>query len=633
MPGAERLQPTKPHGPGPSRVAAKSRFARWRSAADPASASAKSTLSLLAIASAALLLLSSLLHILGPMLADFHTFGFHDWDAETSYRYVSVLSLKKYGEGPWWNPWLCGGVPAFGDAEAASNFLSPYLPLYLLTDVRVAFRIEVIGAALTGLSGAFLLARRFSKSAALCGFLAALYVLNGRWALQAAAGHTWHLQYGLLPWAFFFYERALEPGRLRNVVGAGVALACMVLWGGIYPLPQAALLLSVYSLLLALGLKSTRPLLVLALAGLISIGLAAPKLFAIIDHMSDVPRLIESREVIGLAELLVMFTSLDQRFGSRPTRVPAYNWHEWGIYIGPLGVLSLLVALVFARGARGQALKITGMLCLLLGFGAFNPYAPWALLHPLPVFASQHVPSRFHYPMLLLLGLAFLTVLGPRLDRLIDRAPWLDLLLLLPLSLFCRDLARVAREPMEQAFWMEMPDRIESRPFEQHVNAVVNYKRRDWAVPQLLAMMANTGIIKGYGVDTAFVPAAVGRESPVYRGTVYLEAGPGTTQLSAWSPSHAEVTVQGASPGSLVVYNMNYDSSWRANGAPAIDYQGLVAARLESGTDRVTFRYFPRTLWFSIPLSLLTLSASAWLCRFGLPRWARKRWATRRELC
>jgi hypothetical protein len=568
----------------------------------------------LAIAGAAGLLLVSLFRILAPMLADFRTFGFHDWDVQTSWRYITALSLKHYGEAPWWNPWQCGGFPAFGDVEDASNFLSPYLPLYLLTDVRVAFRLEVIGAAVIGLSGAFLLARRFTKSAALCGFLAALYVLNGRWALQAAAGHTWHLQYGLLPWAFLFYERALTPGKLRNVVGTGAALACMVLWGGIYPLPQSALLLSCYALLLAVATRSARPLLALGLAGLIAIGLSAPKLFAILDHMSNVPRLIESREVIGLAELLVMFTSPDQRFGSRPVRVPAYNWHEWGIYIGPLGVLILCISVVFARGPRGQSLKITGLLCLLLGFGAFHENAPWARLHTLPVFASQHVPSRFHYPMLLLLGAAFLTAVGPRVDRWLERFRWLDVALLIPLALFCTDLAHVSQQPMAQAFWMEKPEQIPERPFEQHVNPIVNYQRRDWAQPQLLAMMANVGIIKCYGVDPKFSPAALGVEDPKYRGGVYLENSSGTAQISAWSPNHAEVSVAGAEPGALVVYNMNYDASWRANGKPALDHAGLVAARMPEGSGHVTFRYFPRTLCFSIPLALLTLLACSWFC-------------------
>lgn len=567
----------------------------------------------LALLGAAIVLLAALFHILGPMLEDFHTYGFHDWDVESAYRYITVVSLKQYHEGPWWHPWLCGGFPAFGDTETASNLFSPYLPLYLLTDLRVAIRLEVVGDALIGLLGTFLLARRFSKSAALCALIAALYVLNGRWALQAAAGHTWHMQYGLLPWALLFYERALEPGRMRNAIGTGVAFACMVLWGGIYPLPQSAFILCVYALLLTAFTRSPRPLMALAIAGGVAIGLGAPKLFAIMDRLGRAPRLIDSREVIGLADLLVMFTAPEQHFGARPVRTPAYNWHEWGIYIGPLGVALLCVAVIFAAGKRGQPLKITALLLLLMGFGAFHPAAPWALLHQAPVFASQHVPSRWHYPMLLLLGLAFLTVVAPHVDRWLERAPAVDLLLLLPLALFCMDISHVARQPFEQAFWMEKPDQIPALTlFEHHTSGPVNYIRKDWAPPMLLSMMANTGVIKCYGVDADFKPSAVAADAPGYRGRVYIAEGTGTAEISDWSPNRAVVRVAGARAGSLVVYNMNYDASWRANGEPAISYEGLVATRLTGDVAQVTFSYFPRTLRYSVLLFLFTLGVTVW---------------------
>lgn len=555
------------------------------------------------------------------MLEDFHSYGFHDWDLESSYRYITVLSLKRYHEGPWWQPWMCGGFPAFGDAESATNLFSPYLPLYLWADLRVAIRLEVVGAALTALLGTFLLARRFSKSAALCALVAALYVLNGRWALQAAAGHTWHLQYGLLPWALFFYERALEPGRLRSAIGTGVMLACMVLWGGIYPLPQSTLILCLYAVLVAVSTRSLRPLRALGIAGAVAVGLGAPKLFAVLDRLDRVPRLIESREVIGLADLLVMFTAPDQHFGVRPIRTPAYNWHEWGIYIGPVGVALLCVAVVFARGRHGQPFKIIGLVLLLLGFGAFHQNAPWALLHELPVFSQQHVPSRFHYPMLLLFGLAFVTVVGPVLDRQLRVAPWLDVLLLVPLWLFCLDIGRVARQPFEQAFWMEAPDEIPAPPlFEHRSNSPVNYKRRDWAQPMLLSMMANTGVIKCYGI-MHFEPSALAADAPGYRGRVYVAEGSGEAQITDWSPNSARVRVAGGAPGSVVAYNMNYDPSWRVNGEPALEYRGLVAARLSGNETELDFRYFPRTLRLTLPVFLLT--AVGCVLAFRRPRWLR----------
>ena len=77
------------------------------------------------------MLVGSLLYVLGPMLEDFSTYGFHDWDVETAYRYITVVSLREHGEGPWWQPYMCGGVPAFGHVEGRVESrlaVSPALP-------------------------------------------------------------------------------------------------------------------------------------------------------------------------------------------------------------------------------------------------------------------------------------------------------------------------------------------------------------------------------------------------------------------------------------------------------------------------------------------------------------------------
>jgi hypothetical protein len=60
---------------------------------------------------------------------------------------------------------------------------------------------------------------------------------------------------------------------------------------------------------------------------------------------------------------------------------------------------------------------------------------------------------------------------------------------------------------------------------------------------------------------------------------------------------------------------MNYDASWRANGEPALDHDGLVATRLKGDVAQVTFRYFPRTLRYSWLLFVLTLGLIGWALR------------------
>ena len=563
------------------------------------------------------LLVGSLVYVLYPMLEDFSTYGFHDWDVETAYRYITAVSLREHGELPWWQPYMCGGVPAWGYVEGASNLVSPYLPLYLLTDVRTAIRLEVLGQGLVGLAGTYLFAGCFTRSAALRALLAAIFVLNGRWALQAAVGHTWHLQYGLLPWVFWCFERAQAPGKLRWAVGAGAVLALQCFWGAIYPLPHTALLLSGYALLIALFGATFRPLVALAIAGPVALGLSAPKLFAVVDHMSDVPRLIESKEVIGVAELVVMLTAPDQRYGVHSVRVPAYNWHEWGLYIGGGGLFVLVLGVLFARGPREHALKILGLLCLLLGFGAFHPSAPWSLLHRLPFFASQHVPSRFHFPMLLLLGAAFVAFAASHIDELVRRRPWFDLVLLVPVAVIAWDMARFSRTPFEQAFWMQAPETLRrAEVFEHRLNPPVQYVRRDWAAPILLAMFANQGVIRCYGFDPDFAPGAIPKESAEYQGLAWVAEGSGRARVVEWTTNRAVVEVSGASPDAVVAYDMNFDSSWYADDRPALDHDGVVAGRLAPGASRIEFSYVPRTLAPSLALFFATLAACLWRRRY-----------------
>jgi hypothetical protein len=562
----------------------------------------------LATAVAACVLVGLLQHVLGPMLADFSTYGFHDWDVATAYRYITVLSLS-HGEAPWWHPYLCGGVQAWGYSEGATNFVSPYLPLYYWADVRTAIRVEVFGQGLLGLAGAYAFASSFTTSRALRAFLAALWVLNGRWALQAAVGHTWHLQYALLPWALFFFERALARPNLRWAAAAGSMLALQCYWGGIYPLPHTALFLALYALLRAGLERSSRALVALGVVAFVSVGLSAPKLFAALDQLQVLPRLIESKEVIDLADLYAMLTLPDQRYGVHPIRVPAYNWHEWGIYVGPVGVLALAIGVGYSRGAAGNAYRILGLLALMLGLGAFHPASPWALLHELPLFASQHVPSRFHYPMLLFLGAAFVIGIKEGLESRLRVRPWLDAALLVPVALFGWDLARYSRTPFEQAFWMRAPENIQrAEVFEHRMRSPVSYVARDWAEPALLPMFANVGVVRCYGVDPAFKPHVVPRGMRNYRGTTFVD-GEGDADIVDWTPNRAVVELAGVTPGELVVYNMNYDASWRANGEAALSYRGLVAARAPATGTRIEFRYVPRTLAWSLPLFLLTLAA------------------------
>jgi hypothetical protein len=570
-----------------------------------------------------LVLTLALAYALTPFFTDLKTFGFHDWDSHAAYRYITLLALR-HGEGPWWHPYISGGYPAWGYVEGATNFVSPYLPIYLLFPIQIAVRLETLGSTVTALVGAYLLTSRFTCSSALRALVAVLFALNGRWALQMTAGHTWHMRYALLPWVFWVFDMAVERRKLGWAVYAGMIMALMIYMGGIYPAPHTALTLGVYALVVSVLYRSLEPLVALAVVGATAFGFSAPKLLPMFATMSRTPRTIPSPETVDIGQLLVMMTEHNQPFYGKPAPVPIHGWHEYGLYIGWVGVAVIAVGVLFARRPRGQALRMAGLVALLLGMGSFHPSAPWSLLHQLPMFASQWVPSRYLYPMVLLLGLAFVSAVGPWVDRKIGRHAWLDLALLVPVMWVAFDLAGVAKETMSITFHLLPPSEIpQSAEFHQELRSPYQYKNPDpHAESVLLAMFANVGVVLAYGTPLFEGGHATARGSPDYRGEAYVAEGPGEARIVRWTTNSATVEVSGADPGALVVYNQNADPGWSADGKIAVEWKHLVAAPAPpSGSGRVVFRYYPPGLNRGLAVFFLTA-----LVALGLP-WARRRFS------
>jgi hypothetical protein len=572
---------------------------------------------------AVLFLAEGLRRLFGPLFEDLANYGIHDWDGASAYRFVAPVAAR-YFEAPWWNPFSCGGISSWGYPEGSTNFISPYYPIYLIFKVQVAERIEVVGQTVLCLVGTYLLAGRFTRSVAARLVVAILYGMNGRWTMQGSMGHTWHLQYALFPLAFYYFDKALEPGRWRQALGTGVVFALMVYWGGIYPLPHAALSLTFYAVLLSLFRWTWRPLPALAVAGVSAFGLSAPKLLAIGDLMSRYPRKTASDEVTGPAELWTFFTDPTQSstHGIFPT--PAWGWHEYGAYIGYGGVLVLVVGLVLGLERRALAFKLIGLFYILVSFGQFHRFAPWSILHALPVFSSQHVPSRSIQPAILFIGLAFASFFGRRLDRAIERKPWLDLVFLVPVVFLMTDLTTNGVLSTTHIFSKKISSFTRSSTFHHQHLPDAAYYPQDWDGQNIPAMLQNVGSLKCYGYGTIEV-GAIARGSVGYHGEASFVEGEGKATVTRWSLNQAVVEYAGATPGSTLVYNMNYDASWSANGERALDVSNRVGTRVTADHGRVVFRYFPRTLKYGLLIFVVTAVAALWPQLRRLVAWAKAR--------
>ncbi len=554
-----------------------------------------------------------ILLVVSPLLAHPWTFGLHNWDQMNTQREVVVKSLLRFHQFPFWDPYECGGHPAWGSLESDPIVVSPWLPVYLLAPLPIAIRIEIIVSAFWSALGCWMLASRFTRSVALRALLAIAVAVNSRWALQIAAGHTWHLLYGLVPWILYLFDRAIETGApparsRRDLLLAALCLSAMVYADAIYPVPHVAFLLGLYALLMARTGRSWQPIRALAAAFAMAVGFAGPKLLPLAEQLMRYPRHIRSEEAIWPQDIVKILT---WRVGDIISTTSFINgqWHEWGLYLGWLGLGLLVAGVIASRGPRERALKWAGFVMLLFVIGGFHQLTPWRLFHLVPIFKSQHVPSRWLYTAVITLGCVAVSGAEGWLARAGKRRALYEVVLGFKVAAaVALDMGLVARMPIAQSFVNPVPSLQDSAPPFHMVHRLPpkpNYQACLWDVSTLPGVLDNVGTLEcdtdnGLHItqrdETGRMPGvgAWGDDDPEYLGEAYVPEGGARATIVSWTPNEVEVRVDGAHAGDHLVMNQNWDPDWTAGGAPAVAYHDAVATVLSAPDQTVRFRYWPQ---------------------------------------
>ncbi|MGM0592580.1 MAG: hypothetical protein ACQETI_13325, partial [Halobacteriota archaeon] len=103
--------------------------------------------------------------VTAPLYENISNWGVHEFPPHIISSAVSKESIVQYSEFPFFNKYVCGGVPLFSNPQ--SRIFSPFFVLHLLLDVYVAIKLEIAIHLLIGLLGMYALGRffRFSVSA------------------------------------------------------------------------------------------------------------------------------------------------------------------------------------------------------------------------------------------------------------------------------------------------------------------------------------------------------------------------------------------------------------------------------------------------------------------------------------
>jgi len=606
-----------------------------------------------------LALAAGALAISGEVLRGLDHWGRYDWDYHFFQGFSIYRSLLEFREPPLWNPWYMGGVPAIGNFQ--SPFPSPWLLLDLGVGPVVAIKLKIVAHYAIGVAGMYWMARQLRLSRLASVYASGTFFFSTWLALRVHSGHLTYLSTAYLPYVVGFLARSRARRDSRDAIWAGGIVALMILQGGVYDVIFTAFVSGFLALAWSLQGRTTWPLVVAVLIGAWGFGLAAVKLLPVASYMRENSRTTEvggnpaylgqdpgakvggktledfrkNQEVVETVDevdvgpegserplrlhkppskwdLLTFavkaFLGREQRSNRYYKPLQTFGWHEYGVYIGPLAVGLAALSVVLAWRTSWPWL-VTAALCFVAAGGNFGWFAPWTLIHRLPVFGSMHCPSRFLMPCIFAATVAAGYALdairqklgGSRTGR---RTRFVDSVLGLLVAAALVDSVAVARSSIRGVFPLPPP------VIEPRQPVIVTSEAAGKNMTQ--AMLANYCSAHGYEPihPKVWVTAC---EAPAYKGEAYLDSATpgakgGLVEIVDWSPN--TVVVRASSPtAGRVVLNRNWGRGWRTDPPYLTEvFQGLIASPIEPGEHVIRFVYWPSVFLIGTGISVATLA-------------------------
>ncbi|MGC8639285.1 MAG: hypothetical protein ACP5XB_05325 [Isosphaeraceae bacterium] len=311
----------------------------------------------------------------------------------------------------------------------------------------------------------------------------------------------------------------------------------------------------------------------------------------------------------ALAIFVKSFLGREQRSNKFYLPIQTWGWHEYGFYIGPLAVLLAAGSPLLVR--KAWPWMIVALFCLLVSPGNFARFAPWTLMHHLPVLSNMRNPTRFLIPGVfaacILCGLTLDAAQHWLRAKFAGSAGKIEIALALVVSAALVDSLLMGRASLAGVFDQPAPS------IEPRLPTIVTIEGQTEHTTE--AMLANYCVLSSDEV-IGFPIRVAAREQADYRGEVYFVAdgaddatGDDRVQVERWSPNSVRVRVTTDSPG-VVVLNRNWESPWTADSPrKSMAYRGLIAARVEPGTHTIQFRYRPAIVYLGLTISVLSLLA------------------------
>ncbi len=315
---------------------------------------------------------------------------------------VVVANLISAGYVPLWNPYMFGGMPLFGAAQA--GILFPLNWFYLAFSAPVATNLMMLSTYMLAALGAYVFARR--SGAGIVGAVATSLIWQWSAFMVAKVGQTNIVQTAaLLPWVLWAVDGYGMSGKRTRGLLLAVLVALQIFAGHQQTFAYSFLLAAAYAFIMARASSGReRTSYHWSLAFLTAgVAAAAVQILPTIELLRHSLRATASYDFFSSFSMpprfvLTLFAPFIMGGGDgglfrAPYIGPAFVG-EYLAYVGTLTVMLALVSLLLKPDARTKFWAVVAVVCLGLALGRFLPFNLYKLVYYVPVLNLFRVPAR-----------------------------------------------------------------------------------------------------------------------------------------------------------------------------------------------------------------------------------------------
>src|SRR5215212_471083 len=314
---------------------------------------------------------------------------------------AAAAQITLSGSLPLWNPYIFSGMPLF--ASAQGGLLFPLNWFYLIFNTIAATNLSVVSTYTVAGLGAYLFARRNGSSTTGSLVTALAWQLGGFTVAQLAHINIAQVA-AVLPWVFWSLEAYARGGGRKWGVLTSVFVALQAFVGHQQTLFYSLELVAAYAVVMAWTQRRPRPLYLKSLAFV-----AAGMLLAAVQILPTFELLRNSLRAEATYEFFTSFSlprrgaltffapyvmgGGDGRLFRAPYVGPPFYAEMVG-YVGALGLMLALAALLLRRDARNLFWACAAAAAFLLALGGYAPFGLYELVYHVPVLNLFRVSAR-----------------------------------------------------------------------------------------------------------------------------------------------------------------------------------------------------------------------------------------------